>query len=88
MVRRHFLPALEGEDLHRIRFHDLRHTYASLLIDLGENLKYIQMQPGHRSPTVTLNVFAHFDEAHQSRGRLLVGKYRFWSTQSQNGHRN
>ena len=41
-----------------MRFHDLRHTYASLLIDQGENLKYIQTQLGHSSPTVTLNVYA------------------------------
>lgn len=59
MVRRHFLPALEGAGLLRIRFHDLRHSYASLLIDQGENLKYIQTQLGHSSPTVTLNVYTH-----------------------------
>lgn len=59
MVGRHFLPPLEGAGLPRIRFHDLRHTYASLLIDQGENLKYIQTQLGHSSPTVTLNVYAH-----------------------------
>ena len=41
------------------RFHDLRHTYASLLIEQGENIKYIQTQLGHSSPTVTLNVYAH-----------------------------
>ncbi len=59
MVGRHFLPALEGAGLPRIRFHDLRHTYASLLIEQGENLKYIQTQLGHSTPTVTLNVYAH-----------------------------
>ena len=32
MVRRHFLPALKAAELPRIRFHDLRHTYASLMI--------------------------------------------------------
>jgi len=43
----------------RIRFHDLRHTYASLLLEQGENIKYIQTQLGHSSPMVTLNVYAH-----------------------------
>lgn len=42
-----------------IRFHDLRHTYASLMIEQGENIKYIQTQLGHSSPMVTLNVYAH-----------------------------
>ena len=45
--------------LPKIRFHDLRLTYASLLIEQGENIKYIQNQRGHSNPTVTLNVYAH-----------------------------
>jgi integrase len=43
----------------RFRFHDLRHTYASLLIEQGENIKYIQSMLGHSSPVVTLTVYAH-----------------------------
>ncbi|HET58099.1 MAG TPA: site-specific integrase, partial [Deltaproteobacteria bacterium] len=59
MVQRHFQKALKTASIERIRFHDLRHTYASLLIQQGENIKYIQSQLGHSSPTVTLNVYAH-----------------------------
>jgi integrase len=59
LVSRYFNPALEKAKIERIRFHDLRHTYASLLIEQGENIKYIQNQLGHSSPTVTLNVYAH-----------------------------
>ena len=59
MLWRHFFPALRKAGIKRIRFHDLRHTYASLLIEQGENIKYIQNQLGHSSPTVTLNVYAH-----------------------------
>ena len=59
MQARHFYPALKAAKIDRIRFHDLRHTYASLLIEQGENIKYIQTQLGHSSPTVTLNVYAH-----------------------------
>ncbi len=59
MVNRHFNPALETAGIDKIRFHDLRHTYASLLIEQGENPKYIQKQMGHSSPTVTLNIYAH-----------------------------
>ncbi|MCL4502190.1 MAG: site-specific integrase [Deltaproteobacteria bacterium] len=59
LVQRYFFPALELAGLPRIRFHDLRHTYASLLIDQGENIKYIQTQMGHSNPTVTLTVYAH-----------------------------
>ena len=59
MVNRHFNPALKKAGIERIRFHDLRHTYASLLIEQGENIKYIQTQLGHSSPTVTWDVYAH-----------------------------
>ena len=59
LVSRHFNPALKRAGLDRIRFHDLRHTYASMLIEQGENIKYIQSQLGHSTPTVTLNVYAH-----------------------------
>ena len=59
MVRKYFKPALQSAKLQAIRFHDLRHTYASLMIEQGENIKYIQSQLGHSSPTVTLNVYAH-----------------------------
>jgi integrase len=69
MMNRHFFPALKkagimqelaaGKVEGRIRFHDLRHTYASLLLHQGENVKYIQKQLGHHSPTVTLNVYSH-----------------------------
>lgn len=59
LVNRHFDPAIRKAGIERIRFHNLRHTYASLLIAQGENIKYIQKQLGHSSPTVTLNVYAH-----------------------------
>ena len=59
LVNRYYHPALEAAKLPIIRFHDLRHTYASLLIEQGENIKYIQSQLGHSTPTVTLNVYAH-----------------------------
>ncbi len=62
MLRQHFWPALKKAEIQQIRFHDLRHTYASLFIEQGENIKYIQTQLGHSSPTVTLNIYAHLME--------------------------
>ena len=56
---RHFLPALKITQIPRTRLHGLRHSNVSLLIEQGENLKYIQSQLGHASPMVTLTVYAH-----------------------------
>lgn len=58
MVNRYFKPTITAMGLN-LRFHDLRHTYASLLIEQGENVKYIQDQLGHSTPIVTLDVYAH-----------------------------
>jgi integrase len=63
VVKRHFRPALKKAGLPVIRFHNLRHTYASLLIEQGENIKYIQTQLGHSSPSITLDVYAHLMKA-------------------------
>lgn len=59
MVKREFFPALERAGIRRIRFHDLRHTYASLLIAQGENIKFIQSQLGHSSAKTTLDRYGH-----------------------------
>jgi len=58
-LKRYFKPALKDAKIGKMRFHDLRHAYASLMIEQGENIKYIQSQLGHSSPSVTLNVYAH-----------------------------
>ena len=59
MYNRKFLTALKEAKLNKIRFHDLRHTYASLLIDQGENIKYVQNQMGHASIKVTMDTYGH-----------------------------
>ena len=59
MYNRKFLPAVKKAKINKLRFHDLRHTYASLLIDQGENIKYIQNQIGHASIKVTLDIYGH-----------------------------
>ena len=57
--RRVFGPLLTAAKMRHIRIHDLRHTYASLLIAAGKELLYIQQQFGHQSPAVTLAVYGH-----------------------------
>lgn len=55
---------LGDADRPRLRFHDLRHTFASLLIAQGMNVVFVWRQLGHASPDITLRVYAHlFDKA-------------------------
>ena len=42
-----------------LRIHDLRHTFASLLIQQGESLAYVKEQMGHHSIRVTVDVYGH-----------------------------
>jgi hypothetical protein len=58
-VRHVFHRILETAKLRRIRFHDLRHTFASLLIQQGESLAYVKEQMGHSSIQITVDVYGH-----------------------------
>jgi len=57
--RRVFYKALEKAKLRKIRIHDLRHSYASLLIQSGESLAYVRDQLGHHSIKVTVDIYGH-----------------------------
>ena len=59
LVHRVWLPLLDKAGLRRIRFHDLRHTYASLLIQRSESLAYVKDQLGHHSIQVTVDLYGH-----------------------------
>lgn len=60
-VTRKFSKLLELYELPHIRFHDLRHSCASLLIANGFTLKDIQEWLGHSDIRITANVYAHLD---------------------------
>lgn len=46
-------------DFHQIRFHDLRHTHATILLKNGAHPKIVQERLGHSSITVTLDTYSH-----------------------------
>jgi len=52
-------PLLTIAKLRKVRLHDLRHTYASLLLQDGTELLYVSQQLGHHSPAFTLAIYAH-----------------------------
>jgi len=59
LLQRGFYPALRRAGLRQIRFHDLRHTFASLLLANGEDIVRVSRLLGHASPTITLSVYSH-----------------------------
>jgi integrase len=59
---------LEGPHL---RFHDLRHTFASILIAAGQDIVFVSRQLGHARPSVTLGTYAHLFD-HEAHGRRLA----------------
>jgi len=54
-----FRQLLEKAGLPRIRFHDLRHSAATLLVSMGVNPKVIQELLGHSHVSITLQVYSH-----------------------------
>lgn len=60
-VTRAFTEQLEKSGMERIRFHDLRHSCASLLLANGVSLKEIQLWLGHSDFSTTANIYAHLD---------------------------
>ena len=60
--RRSWLPAVRASVGEPLRFHDLRHTHAALLIGEGEHPKVSQSRLGHSSIQVTLDTYGHLFE--------------------------
>jgi len=59
-VRHVFTRILDKTALRHIRVHDLRHTYATLLLQAGAPITYVSGQLGHRDASITLRVYAHY----------------------------
>ncbi|WP_214480992.1 site-specific integrase [Bacillus sp. SM2101] len=59
ILNRSFKPLIEEAKVTPIRFHDLRHTHATILLKLGENPKVIQERLGHANIKITLETYSH-----------------------------
>jgi integrase len=58
-MTRVYRPAVTRSGLAPLRFHDLRHTYAALMIRAGAHPKLLQSQMGHASIRITLDLYGH-----------------------------
>ncbi len=59
LITRSFKPLLKRAGLPDIRFHDLRHTCATLLLGRGVHAKLVQELLGHSNVAVTLDIYRH-----------------------------
>ncbi len=60
LVNRSFKPLLKKAGLPQIRFHDLRHTCATLLLGRGVHPKFVQELLGHATIAITLDTYSHY----------------------------
>ena len=73
-ITRRFVGLLKKYGLPPIRFHDLRHSCASLLMSKGFQLKDVQEWLGHADIETTANIYGHLD---QSRKKELMNAFKF-----------
>ena len=59
ILRRHFVQVLKRTELPPIRFHDLRHTAATLMLTNNVPLVTVSKILGHSSPAITATIYAH-----------------------------
>jgi integrase len=59
LVQRSFKPLLAKAGLPEVRFHDLRHTCATILLSKGVHAKFVQELLGHSTVAITLDTYSH-----------------------------
>lgn len=72
--RRRFQPACRSAKLGKVRIHDLRHTFASLMAHHGHKVGEVSEWIGHSKTSTTLDVYTHLfkdDEQHAQRAAAL-----------------
>lgn len=78
LTRQVWRPALRTAGLPRIRFHDLRHSHASALLNDGASIKAVSRRLGHSSVELTLRVYSHLlpdaDDVLADRCHSLLGE--------------
>lgn len=65
---------LERAQCKRIRFHDLRHTFATMALENGMDIKTLSAMIGHISAETTLNVYSHITDNMQQQAAVRIDR--------------
>jgi integrase len=57
-----------------LRFHDLRHTHATMLVSSGLNIKAVSTRLGHANVGITLDLYAHAQREDDEKAALIIGE--------------
>lgn len=71
-LRKDFRKAIELAGLPRLRFHDLRHTAASLMLNYGVPVIVVSKRLGHANASITLNVYGHLIPSMQEKAAEVM----------------
>lgn len=76
-IRRDVRQLLAASRLPKIRFHDLRHTAASLMLNHGIPVLIVSKRLGHSKPSITLDVYGHLIPSKQEEAAQLMDNLMF-----------
>ncbi|MGL4549498.1 tyrosine-type recombinase/integrase [Eubacterium aggregans] len=74
-VRKYFKLAMNSIGLDTVRFHDLRHTFATLALNAGDDIKSVQQMLGHHSAAYTMNTYAHSTNEMQKKSAQCIENF-------------
>ena len=84
-VRKRLSTVLKRADCKRLRFHDLRHTFATASLEHGMDVKTLSTIIGHVSSSTTLNIYAHVTDEMQRTAAAKIDRGIIKSEAAQEG---
>ncbi len=76
-LRRAYRSALNKARIEDIRFHDLRHTFATRLVQVGVDIYKVQILLGHKTPSMTQRYAHHYPESLRDGVEILDKRENF-----------